>query len=131
MEVHLQAKWRRLPGCLSPVPASKVSRVLDVYAGSCGVLLEKMQLKASVDAEGSNMTQSWAPDWLSAVAAEERSVHYKMDVAPLMRALLVQQVQHCLLPHCFTDVFGLLWPWTCDLANEANSCLLLDQTGTI
>lgn len=65
-----------------------------VFAGKCGVQLEKRMQSAPSSSQESSLRHGWAPEWMSAMAAEERLVRYNMDEAPLMRAVLVQQVTY-------------------------------------
>lgn len=66
--------------------------IFALSAGKCGVQLEKRMQSAPSSSQESSLRHGWAPEWMSAMAAEERLVRYNMDEAPLMRAVLVQQV---------------------------------------
>ncbi len=63
-------------------------------AGRCWVDLTVRKQPASAGLEDFSGRQGWAPEWLSTLAADERLVRYNMEEAPLMRAILVQQVRH-------------------------------------
>ena len=79
------------------------SSFIAAFAGTCGVRLVERQQPAASSSEKANGRQGWAPEWLSSLAAKERLRRYKMDEAPLMRAMLVRQVWNCL-------AYNTVWP---------------------
>ena len=85
----LVSRHEALRTCFRMTPAGPQQLVLP--AGKCGVQLVERQQAATCSTKELLALQGWAPEWLSAMAADERLVRYNMDEAPLMRAILVHQ----------------------------------------
>ena len=85
----LVSRHESLRTCFRLTPTGPQQLILP--AGKCGVQLVERQQAATSSLGESQAPRGWAPEWLSAMAADERLVRYNMDEAPLMRAILVCQ----------------------------------------